>query len=571
MKKKRLATVVLASVMAVAGLAGCGTAYKTGTGNREAVSDNQPVDENGSPSPFGKYKDPVTVEIIRSVNPTRPIPEGESVTDNYYTRFVKENMNIDIKLKWQSSISDFSQKVNLAIASNDIPDVMVVDRQQFKKLLKSDLIEDLTPYYDAYASDIVKKNIESTDGKAMEAVTVDGKMYAIPGVIMEDEGYSLMWIRQDWLDELNLEAPNTVEEIENVAKAFVDHQMGGENTIGILGPTVNSGMYNDFLSPIANTCTMDGIFQAYQSWPGFWIEGKDGKAEYGSITQETKEALGKLQEMYKSGILDQELGVRKSADEAWKSGKAGIMFSMWWHGYSVPEAIANDPDMDWKAYAAPVADDGKWYAKLGTSTELYLVVRKGFEHPEAAYLLTNFLRRDEGKMTAETELAIEFYPGRVTIAPNDECVYTTSVLRKYLIGEEIPEYDPSYYKLLDTDLESLKSGVKKEPYDDMSIGAWDTKHPNFGRVYSMLIGSGAILDAQERGIVNKVFSLCYEQTPTMEKKWANLKKKEDEVFLKIIIGEASLESFDTFVEEWKAEGGNEITKEVQELVAGKEE
>lgn len=571
MKKKRLAAAALASVMAVAGLAGCGTENPAKTDSKTAVSDNQPVDESGSPSPFGKYKEPVTVEIIRSVNPTRAIPEGESTTDNYYTRYVKDNINIDIKLKWQSSVSDFSQKVNLAIASNDLPDVMVVGRQEFKKLLNSDLIEDLTPYYDTYASDIVKKNIDSTDGKAMEAVTIDGKMYAIPGVIMEDEGYNLMWIRQDWLDKLDLEAPTTVEEVERVAKAFVDNQMGGENTIGLLGPTVNGAMYNHFLSPIGNTCSMDGIFQAYQSWPGFWIEGEDGKAIYGSTTPETKKALGKLQEMYKSGILDQELGVRKSSGEAWKSGKAGIMFSAWWHGYSVLDAIANDPEADWKAYPGPLAEDGKWYAKLGTPTEDYLVVRKGFEHPEAAFLLTNFLRRDEGKMTDETKLAIEFYPGRVTIAPNDECVYTTSTLRKYMNGEEIPEYDSSYYKLLDKDLDSLKAGVKIEPYDDMSISTWDAQHPNFGRVYSMLIGAGAILDAQEKGIVSKVFSLCYEQTPAMEKKWANLKKKEDEVFLKIMIGEAPLDSFDTFVEEWKAEGGDEITQEVQSLIAGREE
>lgn len=50
-----------------------------------------------------------------------------------------------------------------------------------------------------------------------------------------------------------------------------------------------------------------------------------------STTAETKEALGKLQEMYKNGALDQELGVRKDADEAWKSGQAGIFF---YHGGS---------------------------------------------------------------------------------------------------------------------------------------------------------------------------------------------------------------------------------------------
>ncbi|MFR6469864.1 MAG: hypothetical protein ACLUQB_11060 [Lachnospiraceae bacterium] len=50
----------------------------------------------------------------------------------------------------------------------------------------------------------------------------------------------------------------------------------------------------------------------------------------------------------------------------------------------------------------------------------------------------------------------------------------------------------------------------------------------------------------------------------MERKWTNLKKKRTRR-LKIIIGEEPIEAFDTFVEEWNAEGGAEITEEVQAL------
>ena len=82
----------------------------------------------------------------------------------------------------------------------------------------------------------------------------------------------------------------------------------------------------------------------------------------------------------------------------------------------------------------------------------------------------------------------------------------------------------------------------------------------------LLKGYKCVVDAKTEGIVNKTYSLIYSETPTMEKKWSNLKKKEDEVFLKIIIGEASLDEFDTFVEEWKVEGGDEITTEVQETL-----
>ena len=553
--KRKLVTLTLACMMAVSMAAGVVTVY---------AEDNLPVDENGEVSPFGKYEDPVTVEIVQSINPTITMPEGDTVTDNYYTRFIKENMNIDVSVKWSASSSDYNEKLNLAIAANDIPDVMVVNEQQFRKLAQSDMLEDLTDYYDTYACDIIKENIDSTDGKALENATYDGQLLGLPNVQVEADGYVLMWIRQDWLDQLGLEAPTNIEELETVAKAFVDNNLGGENTIGIVGPTINGAVYNTFLS-INNLNNLDGIFQAFKSFPGYWIQGEDGNVVYGSTTQETKDALAELNKMYEDGILDQELGVRKDADEAWKSGKVGILFSPWWHGYNVKDGIANDPEMEWKAYAAPLADDGKWYAKLGGVGGYYCVVRKGYEHPEAAILLNNFLRVNEGKFQTETNLDAGYYPGRVVIAASDENSFSVQALWAEMKGEEVSEFDPLNYKLLQADLDALP-GCLEAPYDDLSIEKWNTENTSFGRLYSLLMGSAAVEEASEQGIVNKVYSVTYTPTETMERKWTNLKKKEDETFLKIIIGEEPIDAFDTFVEEWNAEGGEEITEEVQALV-----
>lgn len=549
--KRKLVTLSLACLMALSGATGV------------HAEENLPVDESGEVSPFGKYEDPVTVEIVQSINPTITMPEGDSATDNYYTRFIKDNMNIDISVKWSASSSDYNEKLNLAIAANDIPDILVVNEQQFRKLAQSDMLEDLTDYYDTYACDIIKQNIDSTDGKALENATYDSKLLALPSVQVEADGYVLMWIRQDWLDELGLEAPTTIEELETVAKAFVDNKMGGENTIGIVGPTINGAVYNTFLST-NNLNNLDGIFQAYQAYPGYWVQDEEGKAVYGSTTEQTKEALAELNKMYEDGILDQGLGVRKDADEAWKSGKVGILFSPWWHGYNVKDGIANEPDMEWKAYAAPLAADGQWYAKLAGVGGSYCVVRKGYEHPEAAFLLNNYLRVNEGTFQSETDLDLSYYPGRVVIAPLDENTYSVQALNAEMKGEEVPEFDPLNYKLLQADLAALPDCLEA-PYDDMSIEKWNTDNTNFGRLYSLLMGSSAVEEASAEGIVNKVYSITYTQTETMERKWTNLKKKEDETFLKIIIGEEPIEAFDTFVEEWNAEGGAEITEEVQAL------
>jgi putative aldouronate transport system substrate-binding protein len=50
----------------------------------------------------------------------------------------------------------------------------------------------------------------------------------------------------------------------------------------------------------------------------------------------------------------------------------------------------------------------------------------------------------------------------------------------------------------------------------------------------------------------------------METKWANLKKMEEETFAKIIMGKADISEFDTFVENWKKQGGDQILKEINE-------
>ena len=122
MKIKSYISIVMACMAVTTGIMGCGT--KDESALKNVVKENIPIDENGNPSPFGKYKEPITVEIVQSINPTMTIPEGQSTTDNQYTRYIKDNINIDIKVKWQASTADYSQKLNLAIASNDLRLIM---------------------------------------------------------------------------------------------------------------------------------------------------------------------------------------------------------------------------------------------------------------------------------------------------------------------------------------------------------------------------------------------------------------------------------------------------------------
>lgn len=579
---------LLASLVAVSMLlSACGAPAVTVTSAERATAESTeapatevsatepsaaPATETSANDPFGKYDEPVVLTTVRSFETSEQLPEGDTPENNQYTRAVKEELNIDVQYLWTAATADYDQKVNLSIASNDLPDAMVVNLTQLTQLVAADQIEDLTETYNNYVSPTVKQMMDSSGGIALDAVTFDGKIMAIPALTVPDDGYQLMWIRKDWLDKLGLPVPQTVDEIEATAQAFIDEDPGGlgpGNTIGILGPQNGGVLYADFLQPTNGNFAFDPIFFSYHAYPGFWVKDADGNVVYGSILPETKNALAKLADWYQKGLIDPEMGVRQASSEPIAAGTVGIYFGEWWNGYwPLPDAITNDPEANWQAYAVPLDEDGMWNPHQGTPATSFVVVRKGYEHPEAAMKIVNLFVRDESKFDL-TKGSLSNAVLRIPQAMYDEGKVTYDALLAVLKDEAQPEdfQDSKYaaYKLLADDVTKVKL-VKKEPVDNMDIQNWDPQadFSAWSRMYSILVGDGAIYNPiGGADKVNVVFSETYASTPTMIDKWANLKKMEDEVFLKIVLGTEPIDAFDQFVADWKAQGGDEITAEVQ--------
>ena len=541
------------------------TSTSDGGNSDEAVMNT----ENMPSGPMGSYEETVTIEIGMEVNSTETFAEGNSFDDNIYTRFVKENLNVDVVAAWQAqSGKDYEQKVNLSIASNDLPDAMRVSETAFRAMAKAGMLEDLKPYFDEYASDNMKVAFEKTGGLAMDNVTYDGQMLAFPNIPVPDDSYTVVWIRKDWLDELGIEVPKNIDELRAAAKAFMDNDMSGTgDTIGMAGPQNGGKLYANFLESTNNTFGFDPIFTAMDAYPGFWIEDESGNTTYGSILPETKEALAVLADMYAEGLIDPQIGIRKDSSELMVSGQTGIVCGTWWMGYwPLPDAWTNNPDANWQAYMLE-NESGVINNHMGTVSTQYIVVRKGYEHPELAILLNDYLLKYEGTFDKE-QAAIGNYPLRVPIAPFDEIKVTLEAMMAVLKGEQTrdfydtPEYAP--YKLLLSDLDTVGT-VKIEPYDDLDMSAWDrAADPNsHNRIYSLMVGTYPFNGPDAD--INQVYSKTYSQTPSMETKWANLKKLEDEVFLKIITGALEVDAFDQFVSDWKKQGGDEITGEVIDM------
>ena len=110
----------------------------------------------------------------------------------------------------------------------------------------------------------------------MDCITNDdGEIMAIPAPNLTAGGVNEMWIRQDWLDALGLEAPRTWDELAQVANAFVTEDPDGngeDDTIGILGP----GNADHMNAVGGNQFGLDPLFSCYQSYPPV-LAGRRGR------------------------------------------------------------------------------------------------------------------------------------------------------------------------------------------------------------------------------------------------------------------------------------------------------
>ena len=565
MKQKQIIALVSATALAATALAGCG---KTSEENTQTTAVSEAEGTAKEDLPFSKYPETVTVHLGGSMDPNAKLPDGMSYDDNSYTRLLKDDLNIEVVYDWVTSSSDFDEKMNLCIGSGTIPELMNVKATQYRALLKYDMIQPLDQYFEDYASDILKGYVESGGEELKKCISNDkGEMMAIPAPSMMVGEINEMWIRQDWLDNLGLEVPRTWDELVTVAEAFVTQDPDGngeDDTIGILGP----GNSNHINAIGANQFGLDPLFCSFQSYPQYWLQDEDGTVKYGSIQPETRTALEKIQKLYTDKLIDPEMLVRNNCQEAVLSGKVGIFFQPWYAGYTMSEAILAG-EADWRAYFTPLSEDGNYYTHMPNPTSKYVVASKSCKNPEAAFKIINYLIANEQQWVADgissTEMGTaDFYPLYNGYDNADEIEVSTETLEKYLAGEiTMDDVDFSQHKLLKDDMEAVTK-LKKEPYDDFSLDKWnldsDLAKSNLPRLVSLLVGGASYVNDK----YIPVYNAYNGQTETMETKWANLKKMEEETFAKIIMGKADISEFDTFVENWKNQGGDQILKEIND-------
>lgn len=300
-RTKKLTAAILTAALTLTLFAGCGSDAQTAgnTGNGDSTGNTQVVGtedawELARTSTYEPYPETVTYTIGVTARPDVAYPEGstDTVENSAYTRFLKAKLNIQNEDLFEAADGDdYRTKVSMAITSGEIPDIMSVNYDEFKELVENDMLEDLTDAYENCASDLMKGIYASNDNRSLEMATVDGKLYAIPTTAISS-GPEMLWLRGDWMDELGLSEPETLEDIETIVKAFIEKDPGGNGagkTIGI--PLVTDG--DNFLyGSYSSAYRANNIFTLFGAYPEQWIEDENGNAVYGSVQPEMKEQGG---------------------------------------------------------------------------------------------------------------------------------------------------------------------------------------------------------------------------------------------------------------------------------------
>ena len=352
----------------------------------------------------GRYSETLSISLGRYVVPDPRLPAGDSYTDNAYTRFIKERLNVTFTNEFEASGPEYERQLALSVAAGDTPDIMtVLSLDTLNELVSNGLVADLTDVYEAYASPRIKEIYDSYNSRCLDRAMYAGRLMALPGTRLEDKPL-MFWIRQDWLDRLGIVLAAdgshriSIEDLEMVARAFISNRVGGEGTLGL---AFSPSLWDELVVMEA----------AFGIGPNHWLRDESGRLYHGSTSSEARRIVEQLRRMFADGILDPQFGTRRWDDitALLINGRLGIVPGQWhivdWRLSSVRSM---DPNAVFRPYT--LADSsGRVHVSHNDAAERFVVVRKDFPNPEVLILLANILFDDLKAMDAMQHPEIAAY------------------------------------------------------------------------------------------------------------------------------------------------------------------
>lgn len=239
-------------------------------------------------------------------------------------KYIEDLLNITIKpvsVTW----TNYKEYYQMLDATDNLPDVFTT------LTISSNDSNDSAVFEDYVASGSIRALPEDLSGypnlnglfKDLEYTRrQDGKYYAIPRVNYRDEILgttdAALVVRRDWMDNLSIDDPGSLEEFINMTAAFAKDDPDGNGIDDTIGYNVNNlvalGKWVMLgLAPECNTYT--------------WVESEDGTYVPCWTTENFKKVVAAYRLMYESGSLDPDFYTKtpSAVMEDFASGRLGAL------------------------------------------------------------------------------------------------------------------------------------------------------------------------------------------------------------------------------------------------------
>ena len=295
------------------------------------------------------------------------------------------------------------EQFNLIVASGDYPDIFVDQWLDYTgggaKALKEKVIIPLNDLIDEQAPNIKAAMAEYPE--AFRYVTNEnGEIYGIP-MIFTDNMQLVTWgvnIRKDWLDDLGLAVPSTVDEYYEVLKAFRDEKGAGSP-------------FTITLKHLKDSQFLAGAYGVTSS--KFYQE--NGVIKYGPAQPGYQEYLKTLNKWYEEGLLDKDFAtiddntrgakmLNEQAGMSWAPSKGGV--AAWNQGLQEKNPAA-------QVIGAPYASLNKGepvgFGKVNPQGSLSCTISSTCKDPAAAIRFLDYMFSEEGRVLLNFGIEGESY------------------------------------------------------------------------------------------------------------------------------------------------------------------
>lgn len=302
-----------------------------------------------------------------------------------------------IQLDFQHpAVGQVSEQFNLLMSKETLPDLIEYSWISYpggpEKAMEDDVIIPLNDVIDKYCPNL-KAYLKANPEIDRMVKTDDGTYYCFPfirgdEVLLYNTG---LMIRQDWLDELGLERPETVDEWHTVLTAFKEKK-------GAAAPFTYQ--YSSVGLTDSNPFAL-----AFEAPRGFYVHD-DGTVHYGGMEEGHKKYLEEMNKWMQEGLLDIDLATLTGDQVSAKitNGSSGASFG--WAGSNMGNWIgsgqATDPAYMLTPALYPVTEKGK-KPEFGRRENNYpgvgsVVISSSCKDVEAAARMLDWGYSEEGHM-----------------------------------------------------------------------------------------------------------------------------------------------------------------------------